>query len=308
MNLRQVKQSAGLRRFGRHSIAVVLLASLTSCAVVGGYLSQIGALEPTPASSVAEVIQRLQAIDAALPESDGLKWFNYLYLAATRAVDAQIAVRGGFADPPWIARLDVVFANLYFDAVRTADSAGPDSAPEAWRPLFKNRTRPGVARVQFALAGMTAHINRDLVFALLDMYQADAAAPDAASVRHADFTRINQILEVVEKSTKPVLLVGTPRESGGHLARLESLIVMWSVKDARQGAWRRSQEYWRLRGFPSMQRDALDALDRTTQLAGDALLVPVLPVEQARPCCAALVGLNIRHSDGPRRSSASAPD
>jgi hypothetical protein len=48
-------------------------------------------------------------------DGDGLKWFNWLYLQVTQAVEARVA-SGGFADPAWLAQLDVQFAHLYFSA------------------------------------------------------------------------------------------------------------------------------------------------------------------------------------------------
>lgn len=66
-----------------------------------------------------------------------------------------------FEDPAFLATLDVVFANLYFAALAAAlDDV--DAAPAAWRPLLLQRHDAGIARIQFALAGMSAHINRDL--------------------------------------------------------------------------------------------------------------------------------------------------
>lgn len=237
----------------------------------------IGFSKLPPAKSIADVIAGMQAIDAALNDSDGVKWFNYLYLAVTEAVDVRVSAAGGFSDPAWITRLDVAFANLYFDAVRAADAGGPDSAPPAWRPLLKNRNKARVARIQFALAGMNAHINRDLVFTLLGLYRQDGAAADKASARYADFTAVNALLETVESQVKPTLLVGTPLEHGGHLAPLEDLIAMWGVRQARESAWNHSQAAWHLRTMPQIQRASLESLDGATQFASSALLVPVLP-------------------------------
>lgn len=67
----------------------------------------------------------------------------------------------GWADEQWLKRLDVVFAKLYFKAV--ADSyRDPNTAPRSWQALFDVREQTSIARVQFALAGMNAHINHDL--------------------------------------------------------------------------------------------------------------------------------------------------
>ena len=52
----------------------------------------------------------MQNIDTLLPDDDGLKWFNLLYLFVTRQVRDNPPANG-FADVAWLTRLDVVFAN-----------------------------------------------------------------------------------------------------------------------------------------------------------------------------------------------------
>ena len=41
---------------------------------------------PAPVT-IADVVARMQAIDAQLPSNDGIKWFNRLYLMVTQQVD-----------------------------------------------------------------------------------------------------------------------------------------------------------------------------------------------------------------------------
>ena len=235
-------------------------------------------LTPTPAESVSEVIQHMRDIQAALPDLDGLKWFNYLYLAVTEAV--QNALAAGtlvFSDAAWIDRLDVIFANLYFAALTAATQSGAGAAPRAWRPLLSNRQTPKIARIQFALAGMNAHINRDLVTALLTLYAADRQAPNSRSVRFQDFMQVNQLLSQVELQVRPTLLLGTPLENGDTFAPLEDVVAMWSVSEARQSAWNHSQSLWAVREWPPVQGASLDALDGLTELASNGLLLRVLP-------------------------------
>src|SRR5215471_18776552 len=110
----------------------------------------------TVPNSVADVLQIMQNIEATCIDGDGLKWFNWLYLQVTNAVEARIAA-GGFADPSWLAELDVQFARLYFSAL--ASSLSGQSTPDCWQALFENRHQVGIARIQFALAGINAHIN-----------------------------------------------------------------------------------------------------------------------------------------------------
>ena len=119
---------------------------------------------PAPATSVAEVIAHMETIGAAVPAADGLACFNGMYLDVTRQVNSRLG-QGFFADPDFMTRLDVTFANLYFAAAGAAGD--PAAAPLAWRPLMELRAEPGIEPIQFALAGMNAHINHDLPLAMV---------------------------------------------------------------------------------------------------------------------------------------------
>src|SRR5271166_7037986 len=117
-----------------------------------------------PSQSIADVLQTMQTIGATCIDGDGLKWFNWLYLQVTQAVEAQVndSRAGSFADPAftnptWMAALDVAFANHYFAAIRSSLSGA--ATPGCWQALFNLRNQTSLARIQFALAGMNAHIN-----------------------------------------------------------------------------------------------------------------------------------------------------
>ena len=118
----------------------------------------------TPADPIQAVAARMEAIAAPLDEDDGVARFNELYLAVTMAVFEE-AQADSYRDPEFISRLDVVFADLYFTAVDDAAAGRP--IPKAWAPLFEKRHAPGIAPLQFAIAGMNAHINHDLAVALV---------------------------------------------------------------------------------------------------------------------------------------------
>src|SRR5262249_35848883 len=62
------------------------------------------------------------------------------------------------------AQLDIQFGALYFSAVRSALMGV--SCPGCWAAMFAGRENVRIARIQFALAGMNAHINRDLCLAI----------------------------------------------------------------------------------------------------------------------------------------------
>ena len=107
-------------------------------------------LRPAPVSSIDGALSLMTSIDGRLPDSDGLKWFNRLYLQVTSSVREAVA-GPSFRDARFMSELDVVFANLYFAAI-AAGEADVSRAPSAWRPLLRCRTQRGIARLQFALA------------------------------------------------------------------------------------------------------------------------------------------------------------
>ena len=64
----------------------------------------------TTTETIPDVVRILETIQATCADGDGLKWFNGLYLQVTLAVEARVNA-GGFANPGWMAALDVKFAH-----------------------------------------------------------------------------------------------------------------------------------------------------------------------------------------------------
>jgi hypothetical protein len=116
----------------------------------------------------------MQSIDAICADDDGLKWFNWLYLQVTQAVENRVSL-GGFSDPTWLGALDVQFAGLYFSALQNSLTDAP--CPGRWGALFAVRDQARTARIQFALAGMNAHINHDLRMAVIATCRAGSNTP-----------------------------------------------------------------------------------------------------------------------------------
>ncbi|MEO8869563.1 MAG: DUF5995 family protein, partial [Granulicella sp.] len=145
-------------------------------------------------ATIEDVIATMQQIDGLLLDDDGLKWFNRLYMMVTEQVDLEPPA-GGWQDAAWVLGLDVVFAGFYFRAVAGA-LAGDAAVPSSWLALMEARHRP-VDRIQFALAGMNAHINHDLALALLatDAQMGMISANDGP--QHADYEAVNTLLNTV---------------------------------------------------------------------------------------------------------------
>ena len=211
-------------------------------------------------------------IDAALPPNDGLKWFNYLYWKTTQAVNAG-PPSGAWEDPAGLARLDVVFASYYFQAVRDWYQA-PERVPRAWRPLLVNRNRADVARIRFALTGMNAHINHDLPLAVVDTFRQSGTpfAPDG--VLHRDYEQVNSILEIVEVQVKQELAVGVVGLIGEEIGKTGDVTAMWSIRKARETAWDNAMVLSALDSAALFRNAFLLSLDRLVGLAGQGLMLP----------------------------------
>ena len=235
-------------------------------------MSLIQILVRAPTHSIEDAIAIMRAIDESLPDSDGVKWFNRLYLRVTVSVGTAVG-GANFNDAAFLTKLDVVFANLYFSAL-AASSTGIDAVPSAWRPLLQARNAPGIARIQFALAGMNAHINRDLPDGIVQSFLALGGDPITDDLREKDFDSVNDILERVEQEVKTEFTVGVV----GAVDRLggpaDDAVAMWKVRAARSAAWTNGQVLWGLRGLPRLRDGFFAKLDGLVGMAGRGLLLP----------------------------------
>jgi len=223
--------------------------------------------------SLDEAIVLMRAVCGALAPSDGLGSFARLYLAVTEAVGVEL-VRGRFRDERFVAALDVAFANLYFDAV-AASIGDPARVPRAWEPLLEARRRRRVLAIQFALAGMNAHINRDLPVALVDTWRRLGLEPRRRGAQHADFVAVNALLAATEENVKRELLTGIAGEVDVALGSVDDVVAMWNVERARDAAWVNGETLWTLRAVPPLRTRFLAALDRMVGFAGRGLLRPL---------------------------------
>ena len=224
-------------------------------------------------AAIESVIARMLAIEAGLPEADGVARFNDLYLAVTRQVAAELDAEE-FEDPAFVAALDVVFASLYFAAVDAAVAGG--TVANAWEPLFESRSRPSVAPIQHALAGMNAHINYDLCLALTTAHADAGVELERGSPQHRDYLRLNEILERVQERVKERFAQGLVGVADEALGRLDDVVAIWSVARARDAAWTHAEVLWTLGPVEPLRTQYLAAMGRFVGLAGRGLLVPTL--------------------------------
>lgn len=222
-------------------------------------------------ASVGAVIERLRALDADLPAGDGVREFNRMYLRVTELVDERID-EGFFGDAEFMSRLDIVFAQLYLEAVDGWASA-PEAVERCWAPVFQSRTLPLVP-IQFAIAGMNAHINHDLPVAVVRTCRQLGLAPSSPGVR-ADYDRVTRILSEVHEQVRQSFLGGLALEVDRQVSPVVTLVGSWSVARARDAAWVNTEVLWRLRETTELDRQFRATLSRTVGMAGRTLLAPV---------------------------------
>ena len=172
-----------------------------------------------------------------------------------------------FESPDFIARLDVLFAEFYFQAF---DAAAAEAwISKAWEPLFERRDERGILALQFAIAGMNAHINNDLAHALVLTWRELDLGPNRDSPEFRDYERVNAILEAVEADIKGPLADDLIASVDTLLGTTDDFLALWSIRRARAEAWKRARI---MRGMPDSELDSL--FDGFVGFAGNLLLRP----------------------------------
>ncbi|WP_427167759.1 DUF5995 family protein [Streptomyces sp. C1-1] len=227
-------------------------------------MPQLQQFDPT----VDAVLSRMRALDAALPERDGIAVFNRVYLAVTEAVDRRIDA-GRFPDARAAITLDVRFAERYLAAVDTvSDGRRP---PACWRPLFQFRRHPGVRPMQFALAGINAHIGHDLALAVVDSCRSLRCEP---ADLEDEFDRVGDLLVSLEEHIREELMPGPDLLQIAD--PLTHLLGSWSLERAREATWTAARALWALRRLPDVAEEFTERLDTAVGFAGRMLLTPLL--------------------------------
>jgi hypothetical protein len=237
-----------------------------------------------PAGSIAEVVERLAAIrdhaasTSLLGEDDGIASFSTLYHTITRRIGT-MADGGEFRSTDFLVRLDIEFAERYFRALRSyaADIA---SAPRVWRVLFDNRSDPHVAPVNFAVAGVNAHINFDLACALIATWR--HLPPDGEGERGAQFHDYRLVNDVFEVEMDPLredldsLLSAGP--DGAIWDRAANWVADLVIRFTRDLAWNEAERVWGQGATPEVCAASEERLDTIAAFIGERLLRTPLPV------------------------------
>ncbi|MFI2351512.1 DUF5995 family protein [Streptomyces sp. NPDC019443] len=212
------------------------------------------------------VVERMHSFRSSWPATDGVAVFNRVYLAVTQEIDRRID-GGEFPDRRAAVTLDVLFARRYLTAVDAA--AAGHRPPACWRPLFQYRRHPGVRPLQFALAGINAHIGHDLALAVVDACHALGCEP---ADLEGEFDRVGDILTLLEERIREDLMPGPDLLEIAD--PLTHLVGSWSLDRARDGAWSAARLLWGVRELPGLAEEFTERLDTGVGLVGRCLLTP----------------------------------
>jgi hypothetical protein len=232
--------------------------------------------QPDDVPAVVDQLTKIQDVLDRVPPllgSNPLADFNKLYLRITTSVLERL-YEGRFADPAFLSRLDVEFAARYFDALRQWGDQSA-SCPRVWAVLFCRMAGPDCRPLPSAAAGVNAHINFDLPFALVTTFDHLGSDPVDDGDQHHDYLQINEIFAEA-----------IPELRRGYLDKWQLLIdtMNGDLDDWWQGevvdytrniAWRNAQKLWAVRhDLPATAKER-SRLDGSAAAVGRLLLSPM---------------------------------
>jgi hypothetical protein len=229
---------------------------------------------PTDVAGVVEDLAALQILlEAATPNDreNPVADFNHLYWVITKTIDDRLSV-GAFADPEFLTLLDIEFAERYFEALRCWGNR--TETPAAWQVLFRRLRDESVRSLPSAAAGVNAHINYDLPFALINTWEKLGSGPDN-DAQHRDYLYINEIffdrIPELRRSYLSTWQICIDRLNG----KIDDWYQNRLVEFTRDIAWRDAARMWPSRDDPEAMEGERIRLDRHTAFLGWALLSPV---------------------------------
>lgn len=115
--------------------------------------------------------------------------------------------QGRFVDNIWVSSLLHHFAAYYFNALQQYDR-NDRATPKVWHLAHQAAADPKTPAHQNLLLGVNAHINYDLVLALVDVLENEwlGLASEKRERRHSDHTLINRIIGDTTDSVQDQIL------------------------------------------------------------------------------------------------------
>jgi Family of unknown function (DUF5995)/UTRA domain len=223
---------------------------------------------------IEELIARMAALHESLrAAADQRQYFHATYQRTTIAVAEELE-RGGFADPEWVERWDVAFADLYLDALAAALAGREPTRP--WTIAFG--APAGLSPLRHILLGMNAHINYDLPQALVAVIT-DEQFDDPALLasREADHKAIDAVLasRVAAEGDELAAIFGPGSLLDRLLRPFNRLGTQRFLREAREKVWVNAIALSRARRQgPDAYRNVLAQLEELSAAKVAALMAP----------------------------------
>lgn len=173
-------------------------------------------------------------------DADRRSTFLKCYLMMSRNILTGVEV-GKFRDAAWVERLLERFAEYYFQALR--EYRNPDAqAPAVWRKAHDIAGRGEAKVLQDLLLGVNAHINYDLVLALVDVLEPEREqlTEEKLNQRYADHCRVNVIIaHTIDSVQDQVIEVLEPEMDllDKLLGRLDEWMISSLITRWRDEVW-----------------------------------------------------------------------
>ena len=189
-----------------------------------------------PIQSIPDTSERLATLERRLLARDDRRAvFLSIYVRMTEAVHAGLD-DDAFADPDWMRRYLVAFADYYRQAFLGFERGEVESVPDPWRVAFGAALGGDSLVLQDAFLGVNAHIDYDLAFALADV-GIDPRRPQ----KYADHLAINEVLaalvDVQQRALVDVYAEGLG-DVDAALGPLDESLTLRSMTEGREFAWR----------------------------------------------------------------------
>lgn len=191
------------------------------------------------ASTTDEVITLLDnIISSSVIAGSNRALFPVLYRHVTRRIKLGIELKE-FDDNDRMERLDVIFANRYFEAYNAYNLQQP--VTKSWEYAFDESQNNSLLILQHLLLGINAHINLDLGIAASDTVGKGLPLEPLQN----DFNKINAILASLVNEVQD--RIGKVSPLFTFLEKIakgkEDVLATFSIEVARDAAWEFALEY-----------------------------------------------------------------
>ena len=190
------------------------------------------------AETIEQVIDIMDGImEECVAKNNRLGFFTALYRATTIVVKERCDAGNFFEDNDRMRKLDVIFANRYFESYEAYVNKGTPT--KSWAISFQMAENTSLMILQHMLMGMNAHISLDL-----GISAAEISDGSLSPSLERDFFRLNNLLAGLIDTVQDEIAEVSPLLKYMDMlgGRFDESFVSYSINYARDRAWSFAQE------------------------------------------------------------------